>query len=186
MRLHGTGSWAFWSLPSFVVVVLAVVVVVAFMGGVRVQPARAAAAPPTTKPSNADLAAEACSVVRENFFQHWSPVSGSWVSFVRGSRVTGATTMYLEERKGLKAIYDPLPLTTADRLNGIEWKGSVYLQSEARRQYYFEEEAANGIGLFHAPAKKRGWTDWESVEKEKNFWVYNVQKRDGQWKLEKP
>jgi hypothetical protein len=77
-------------------------------------------------------------------------------------------------------------LTKADELNAIEWKGLVYLRSEASRRFYFHEEGASGIGAFHTSARKVGWTDWEEVKPEDRLWVFELEKRDGKWKMERP
>jgi hypothetical protein len=129
---------------------------------------------------------EACEQVRVNFRERWSPQQDSWFSYIQGRTIAGTDTSFIEERKGLKAIYDATELTKADKLNGIEWKGNVYLQSEARRRYYFNAEGSVGIGAFATPERTKGWNDWEAIEPGEQFWVFNLEKRKGKWTLEKP
>lgn len=79
----------------------------------------------------------------------------------------------LVEAKGLSFQVQAIPLTPADKLNGLEWSGVVACQFTASRS---------------KPLNSGAWGDWQNGvffgdgEGENQ---YELQKKSGQWKIER-
>jgi hypothetical protein len=77
----------------------------------------------------------------------------------------------LAEYKGISfstVAVKPEPLSYADRLNGVQWKGDVMLPSFSVYRY---RDRSYG--------KWQPWQDWQSPEKD--FRGLSLQKKNGQW-----
>jgi hypothetical protein len=74
--------------------------------------------------------------------------------------------------EALKTSLRPEPLTAADTLEGIDWKGVAVLRSTARRQY--------PAGAF----TENKWGEW--LKQRRNDPVMVIFKQRGQWRLSVP
>lgn len=81
---------------------------------------------------------------------------------VLGVRISGSV---IEEFRGIDVQTEPLPLTQADSLNDVQWKGYSRFVVKSSRMY------------------EGGWQDWLARD-----YVYAVQleKRSGKWTSEQP
>jgi hypothetical protein len=70
---------------------------------------------------------------------------------------------YFDQYKGLTVDVEVTPLTDADRLNGLEWNGTVELSADTSRRYGFR-----AVG-------PQGWDRWENGGGE----TYTIRKRKG-------
>ena len=145
-------------------------------------------APAPTKAET--LSNEACEFARADFEKHWSKYGDDWLCRVLGhehgywgdtEKKVPANDMY-QERKGLRTVYDPKPVTEADSLNGVEWHGDVWFTFSAVRTYY----PVDIQQAFSRPAQKKGWTDWTSDESGEQFWCLHLEKRQGKWQFTHP
>src|SRR6266498_5392526 len=66
--------------------------------------------------------------------------------------------------KGVNISVQEDPLSKADEMNGIEWKGTGKMTCSMSRYYN---------SIYHT------WSDWE--DKNGRVWGCNVQKRNGKW-----
>ena len=93
----------------------------------------------------------------------------------------GGYTLGLYEFKDLSIQIKASPLTEADKLNGIEWKGTVILIAKASRAFKVPGMLEGGkVG-----ATKQEWLDWESGAKIDHQSVYgSLLKKKGRWHLQ--
>jgi hypothetical protein len=68
------------------------------------------------------------------------------------------------ELKGLSAEVKSQPLSQADKLNGVEWKGSGNIRQEAWRMYH----------------EKTGWSGWQPTRQNESGRVF-LGKKKGKW-----
>ena len=68
------------------------------------------------------------------------------------------------ELKGLSAEVKSQPLSNADKLNGVEWKGSGNIRQEAWRMYH----------------EKTGWSSWQSPPLNESGRLF-LDKKKGRW-----
>lgn len=93
----------------------------------------------------------------------------------------GGYPLGLYEFKNLSIQITASPLTEADKLNGIEWKGTVILVAKATRAFKVPGMLEGGkVG-----ATKQEWLDWESGAKIDHQSVYgSLLKKKGRWHLQ--
>ena len=74
----------------------------------------------------------------------------------------------------------PNPISDADRLNGIEWEGTLKLNSGAVR-CYIREGGFDVTVRRQAPDKDKKWSEWKSNGREGFFLQVNAKKVNGNW-----
>jgi hypothetical protein len=73
----------------------------------------------------------------------------------------------LQEWKGIAVRVASDKVTTADKLNGIQWSGNFYFDSEARRSYSYSQRrwdpwnSNDRIPLSLSKTDEKGWHIWE-------------------------
>jgi hypothetical protein len=86
----------------------------------------------------------------------------------------------LYEFKGLSIKITASPLTEADKLNGIEWKGTVILVAKASRAF-----KVPGVAEGQLFAREKVWLNWENGAKIDHQTVSgSLAKRKGRWHLQ--
>lgn len=85
----------------------------------------------------------------------------------------------LFEEKGSLKISDPGPLSEADRLNGVQWRGTTFVKVSTLRQFNFTQR-------HHGD-----WSDWADTSRIDNLApligtteVFKLEKRNNQWILD--
>lgn len=85
----------------------------------------------------------------------------------------------LFEEKGALKISDPAPLSEADRLNGVQWRGTTFVKVSTLRQFNFTQR-------HHGD-----WSDWADTSRIDNLApligtteVFKLEKRNNQWILD--
>ena len=88
----------------------------------------------------------------------------------------GGYPLGVYEFKNLSVQIKASPLTDADKLNGIEWKGTVFLVAKASRAFQVPDKLG---------ARKPQWLDWENgaMIDHQNI-SGSLAKRKGRWALE--
>ncbi len=102
----------------------------------------------------------------ENFRAHWQQCGDSYLSIVERP---GSETR-IEELKGPRPYFPDdvnKPLTEADRLNGLTWKGVVFFNYGAMRRY---------------DAREKSWSEWRPQGTARTgYWWLEITDKDGKW-----
>jgi hypothetical protein len=116
----------------------------------------------------AALTKEADNLAREYWYAGFSKC-GDYYYARSMSRAAGRITRgVLYQYKDLVIETKSVKITQADRLNGIEWKGTSYLNPVAHRQYLNESKT---------------WTKWYNVEPSGPPRYINILKQNGAWSV---
>ncbi len=78
------------------------------------------------------------------------------------------------QMRGVRAAVTPLVVTEADKLNGIDWKGSAAFYARASREYRWEAVTYMIGGQY-----REGWNDWKA--REDPFARVPVARVNGEW-----
>jgi hypothetical protein len=153
----------------------------------------ATAEPPATKPAGMarsiysaqysdPLDREAVDLALDHFAKHWSRYGDTYLTYVSSRKQGGnPNDDCYQQRKGIRPVVERHPLTEADQLNGLSWKGRVYFNEAAEREYYFREAPR----MFR-PSTKKGWNDWTTWDASMfgvGVWRLQLERKDGVWKL---
>ncbi|MEY2518314.1 MAG: hypothetical protein QOF24_73 [Verrucomicrobiota bacterium] len=118
-------------------------------------------------PTRTDPGAAALSRAEEEWGKSWIQQDDKWITQARD-------IPFLFQIKGRKSKVDAKPLSEADRLNGVEWVGTVSFSSAAEREFWFEADP----GYTSAPRVK-GWNDWETSHQP--IASYELRRKNRQW-----
>jgi len=115
---------------------------------------------------------EAEEVGRKEFERYFTKCGDSY--FKRDLFIFGLPKTPLAEFKDVVFDVKQLDLQSADKLNGVEWKGRFSADCKVMRTYDEEYSAV------------RGWSDWKSGVGIPNavLATYDLEKRQGQWKID--
>jgi hypothetical protein len=106
--------------------------------------------------------------VGQSHYLHYTsegPFSKGWVLF---------------ELRGVKVRVDPNELTQADKLNGVEWSGTIWLQGDAVRRY----RSKDGTWSKWKSPTESGPPDRKSpTESDSYEFMTSVRKTNGAWDL---
>ena len=113
----------------------------------------------------------------KTFLEHWSKCGDSYVT--RLSNADPETPDYTEI-KGVTLHSGSRELRKEDKLNGIEWDGSVVIGIEVERSYFAQDRKFNGLGeSFFGEKHKAGWEKWISGPGLPSFSLTRI---NGEWK----
>ena len=85
----------------------------------------------------------------------------------------GAKTVY--EFRNIKVHVTPQSLSEADKLNGVEWRGSVSLKADAVRRYRSLSSYSGELDMT--------WSPWFSTNTSSAEEYMDLQKSQGEWKF---
>jgi hypothetical protein len=117
-------------------------------------------------PQQQSVEQEAVQKVREDFERAWLKKGDSWFGIY-----TKGLGQHVIEAKGIafKALQSPMGVSSADRLNGIDWSGTVEIDATVYRK---------------KPIDRSGdWGEWKNGLPGIPF-PYNLQKKKGQWTIQ--
>jgi hypothetical protein len=135
-------------------------------------PVSAASTPPLVS-----LDAQAAAQVKEQFETLWIKRGDLWYAVNSFGGPSSETPRELVEAKGLSFQVRPEPLTEADKLNELEWRGEVEVGASASRTRVLNSQGA--------------WSDWKPglalAANDPGIMLrtvtYTLEKKRGQWRI---
>lgn len=125
---------------------------------------------PTAPPR--DLAARALLRAEKEWAKHWIQQDDMWTT------KADYGNFLLQVKKRSSSVLPESP-SAADRLNGVEWSGTVKFDVAAYRVHHFTSES----DFMGAGGHAQGWADWASP-KGSPFWRLELTMRNGKWVVE--
>jgi len=125
------------------------------------------------------LALEAQNAVMADLAKHWSQGPDGWTTALVGGSAY-APEHYLRQAKDLVvASVNADDLSEADKLNGVQWSGSVMLKPLTMREVGDPAMVAEGMSNPSAERQKGKWSVWVEYQTQS----VNAQKVNGQWQI---
>lgn len=112
--------------------------------------------------------------------KHWAKGADGWATALNGG-TDFAPILFVRQLKDLSIDrVEEYPLADADRLNGMEWAGEVWLAKVPAREA--GEPSVAFEGMVGGIMRQRGrWTQWVEYQP----MPLKVQKAKGQWQVQK-
>ncbi|HVF71864.1 MAG TPA: YARHG domain-containing protein [Chthoniobacterales bacterium] len=131
-----------------------------------VPPQATPSAIPASKP---DYRREAIARAEDLWREAWIPFGDTWVA-------RAEVSPYLVQIRNRRIEAESRTLNEADRLNGVEWEGTVAFYRSAERRFAFES-SAGGVRL---DPYRVGWNEWRSPNAGA-ISVYRLKRQNGRW-----
>lgn len=130
-------------------------------------------APPSPIPT-ANPQAEAISEAEKEWAKVWVQTGDTWMARAKESA-------YLLQIKDRRPSVQAQSLSDADRLNGVQWSGSVAFRCSAARKFGFASNAGGLTAMFGGSGSEYnvGWNEWFTPEGA--IAVYRLKKQRGKW-----
>ena len=126
-----------------------------------------------SKPTKLDR--EAASYVRSKIAEHWVEGEGGWTTELQqrnllGELMPGVPAVRFRQVRALSFTLEPEPLSEAQKLNGVDYRGAVTFAQTAQRDYRTAQ-------TFEGPP---GWSTWS------DGWprTLAVERRSGEWRMQ--
>jgi hypothetical protein len=116
---------------------------------------------------------DAAAAVQEQIDAHWIECSDGWTTAADGKY--GDSRHQFEQYKALAFTIEEDQLSEADKLNGIEYRGSVEFAKTSARRYFAQPGFAGEFGNVG-----QGWTQWRDASP-MNLTVGRIK---GKWQVE--
>lgn len=128
---------------------------------------------PNTASRSADFQSEALRAAENEWSKVWVQQGDTWIAKAQNGR-------YLLQIKGKRTEAHAEVLSEADRLNGIQWRGSVAFHCVAARKFGFvtDDGGLKAINDPHA-GQHTGWNDWYVP----TMGDYKFKKQNDSWTL---
>ena len=117
---------------------------------------------------------------RNDFFNHVTVVNddvyffkGSW-----GQMDHGYWGQYLDQFKDIKFTYTEDSLDKADKLNGVNWRGKIFVTAGVGRIYYADDRDSEYSSSREGSVYQ--WSDWSDYT-DKPIVEYRIESRNTQW-----
>ncbi len=127
-----------------------------------------------------DYKQQALKLADDDFFSHVTVVNDN-VYFFKGSWGqwdSGYWGKYLDQFQEIKLAYSEDVLSKADKLNGVNWRGKVFIIADVGRIYYAENR--NSASDTSREALVYNWSDWINYA-DKPIVEYQIESRNTQW-----
>lgn len=131
----------------------------------------------TSSPKAPDLQSQALEAAEKEWSKVWVKEGDTWIAGKKDRR-------YLLQIRGRRVEASADALSEADRLNGVQWAGSVAFHCVAARKFGFVSDSAPLTSLTDPNAKHNaGWNEWYVPEGA--MAVYRFKKQRDAWTQEK-
>ena len=126
-------------------------------------------------PRPMDLRTEALNTAEKEWGKVWIQNGEMWIS-----KANDPYHPYLLQIKGRRSEDHEQSLSEADRLNGIQWKGSLAFYCSAARKFGFDATDGGLRSIGDPNAKHRaGWNEWFTPDEA--IAVYEFKKQHNNW-----
>jgi hypothetical protein len=128
-----------------------------------------------SSPKAADLQSETLDAAEKEWSKVWIQHGDTWIAKSQNGH-------YLLQIKGRRIDTRPQPLSDADRLNNVQWMGSVAFHCSAARRFGFASNQG-GLAAFGPAGSeyKAGWNEWYVPDGA--MAVYRFKKQNKNWRL---